>query len=91
MSYRLSDKSIVWPLEKSPYISRKISEIVYPKDSDWDGEVVVLYQTVAGLRKSLPDHRGDWYFTGDFPTPGGYKVVNQAFVNYYENSDRRSY
>ena len=72
-------------------ISRKISEIVYPKDMGWDGEVTVIYQTVEGLRKALPNHRGDWYFTGDFPTPGGYRVVNQAFVNYYEKSTGRSY
>jgi len=72
-------------------ISRKISEIVYPKDRDWDGEVSVIYQTVDGLRQALPDHRGDWYFTGDFPTPGGYRVVNQAFVNFFEKSAGRSY
>ena len=72
-------------------ISKKISEIVYPHDQGWEGEVSVIYQTVEGLRKALPDHRGDWYFTGDFPTLGGYRVVNQAFVNYYQNSDGRSY
>ena len=72
-------------------ISRKISEIVYPKDRDWDGEVSVIYQTVEGLRKALPHHSGDWYFTGDFPTPGGYRVVNQAFVNFFEKSTGRSY
>ncbi|MBT6378636.1 MAG: amidophosphoribosyltransferase, partial [Opitutales bacterium] len=72
-------------------ISQKISEIVYPKNMGWDGEVTVIYQTVEGLRKALPDHRGDWYFTGDYPTPGGYRVVNQAFVNYYEKSTGRSY
>ncbi len=72
-------------------ISRKISEIVYPKDRDWNGEVSIIYQTVEGLRQSLPDHKGDWYFTGDYPTPGGYRVVNKAFVNYYEKSTGRSY
>lgn len=72
-------------------ISKKISEIVYPKDRDWNGEVSVIYQTVDGLREALPDHRGDWYFTGDFPTPGGYRVVNQAFVNFFEKSTGRSY
>ncbi len=72
-------------------ISRKISEIVYPKDRGWEGEVSVVYQTIEGLRKALPDHRGDWYFTGDYPTQGGYRVVNQAFVNYYKKSTGRSY
>ncbi len=72
-------------------ISRKISEIVYPKDRGWEGEVSVVYQTIEGLRKALPDHQGDWYFTGDYPTQGGYRVVNQAFVNYYKKSTGRSY
>lgn len=72
-------------------ISRKISQVVYPHDQGWEGEVSVIYQSVEGLRKALPDHQGDWYFTGNFPTPGGYRVVNQAFVNYYQNSDGRSY
>lgn len=72
-------------------ISSKISEIVYPKDRGWDGEVSVVYQSIEGLRKALPDHQGDWYFTGDYPTQGGYRVVNQAFVNYYKKSTGRSY
>jgi len=72
-------------------ISRKIAEIVYPSDRDWNGEVAVIYQTIEGLRKALPDHRGDWYFTGDYPTEGGYRVVNQAFINYYQKSTGRAY
>ncbi|MBN11988.1 MAG: amidophosphoribosyltransferase [Opitutaceae bacterium] len=72
-------------------ISRKIAEIVYPRDRKWNGEVSVVYQSIGGLRKALPDHRGDWYFTGDYPTQGGYRVVNQAFVNYYKKSTGRSY
>ena len=72
-------------------ISKKIAEIVYPQDCGWNGEVSVVYQSIEGLRKALPDHRGDWYFTGDYPTQGGYRVVNQAFVNYYKKSTGRSY
>jgi amidophosphoribosyltransferase len=72
-------------------ISKKIAEIVYPRDRGWNGEVSVVYQSIEGLRKALPDHRGDWYFTGDYPTQGGYRVVNQAFVNYYKKSTGRSY
>jgi len=72
-------------------ISKKIAEIVYPKDRGWSGEVSVVYQSIEGLRKALPDHRGDWYFTGDYPTRGGYRVVNQAFVNFYKKSTGRSY
>ena len=72
-------------------ISAKISELVYPTDCDWNGEVDIVYQTVEGLRAALPDYTGDWYFTGDYPTPGGYRVVTRAFVNYYENASGRSY
>lgn len=72
-------------------ISAKISEIVHPSDLDWKGETVVTYQTIENLRVALPDHTGDWYFTGDYPTPGGFRVVNQAFINYYEKSKGRSY
>jgi amidophosphoribosyltransferase len=64
---------------------------VTPKDLEWQGEVVVIYQTVENLHKALPDHPGDWYFTGNFPTPGGYNVVNRAFINYFEKSSARSY
>ncbi len=72
-------------------ISARISRIVYPHNVDWAGEVQVIYQTVDNLHAAVPNHSGDWYFTGDFPTPGGYRVVNQAYVNYFEKSDRRSY
>jgi amidophosphoribosyltransferase len=54
-------------------------------------EVRVIFQSIDGLRAALPDHRGDWYFTGDFPTPGGNKVVNRAFVYYMEGRDERPY
>lgn len=72
-------------------ISTQISRIVYPQNVDWAGEVEVIYQTVENLHAAVPNHSGDWFFTGDFPTPGGYRVVNQAYINYYEKSDRRSY
>ncbi|MEM9159650.1 MAG: amidophosphoribosyltransferase [Verrucomicrobiota bacterium] len=72
-------------------ISAKISELVYPRDVEWKGDIEVIYLSVDGLRKALPNHTGAWYFTGDFPTPGGYRVVNQAFINYFEKSKGRSY
>ncbi|MDQ8202401.1 amidophosphoribosyltransferase [Pelagicoccus sp. SDUM812003] len=72
-------------------ISAKIAQLVYPQDVDWNGELQVIYQTVDNLQKALPNHKGDWYFTGNFPTPGGYQVVNRAFINYYEKSKGRSY
>jgi len=72
-------------------ISAKIAEIVAPTDLDWKGEVIVIYQTIENLHQALPEAKGDWYFTGHYPTPGGVRVVNQAFVNYFEESDGRSY
>ena len=49
-------------------------------------EVQLVFQSIEGLHSACPDHLGDWYFTGDYPTPGGLRKVNQAFVEYYENN-----
>ncbi len=54
-------------------------------------EVEIVYQSVEGLHKACPGHTGDWYFTGDYPTPGGNRVVNKAFVNYIEGINTRAY
>jgi amidophosphoribosyltransferase len=71
-------------------ISSRISEFVYP-ECDWTGELVVLFQSVENLHKSISPECGDWYFTGNYPTPGGYSVCNQSFVHYYENRPGRAY
>ena len=70
-------------------ISKRIAKIVTPEDLDI--EVDVIYQSVDGLHEACPNHTGDWYFTGNYPTPGGNKVVNRAFINYMEGRDERSY
>ena len=72
-------------------ISHKIMELVRPRQLEWKGEFEVIFQTIENLHVAVPQHRGDWYFTGNYPTPGGYRVVNQAYVNYYEKQDGRSY
>ncbi len=72
-------------------ISAKIAEMIYPKNIAWNGELTILYQTIEDLHKATPEHTGDWYFTGNYPTPGGKQVVNQAFIHYYENRSGRSY
>ena len=72
-------------------ISSKIAELVTPESLPWKGEVEIIYQTIESLHQALPGHKGDWYFTGDYPTPGGYRVVHKAFLNYFENKDGRSY
>jgi len=72
-------------------ISAKVVELVYPKGIDWHGSVQIIYQTIENLHAAVPGHTGDWYFTGKYPTPGGYRVVNQAYVNYFEKHEGRSY
>ena len=72
-------------------ISAKVAELVKPKCLDGVTEVEIIYQSIENLHEALPDHSGDWYFTGDYPTPGGYRVAHKAFLNYYENKDGRSY
>jgi len=51
----------------------------------------LIFQKVSDLRKALPEHRGDWYFTGEYPTPGGYRVLNSAYINFFEQRQGRSY
>ncbi|MEY3417747.1 MAG: hypothetical protein RL060_1859 [Bacteroidota bacterium] len=70
-------------------ISNKIAQIITPKDLK--AEVQVVYQTVANLHIACPNNTGDWYFTGNYPTPGGNKVVNAAFVNFMEGKTVRAY
>jgi amidophosphoribosyltransferase len=72
-------------------ISRKITQLVSPKPNGWQGEIEIIFQSIENLHRALPNHTGDWYFTGKYPTPGGYRVVNQAFVNYFEQHEGRSY
>ncbi len=71
-------------------ISKKIAEIITPPDIK--PKIEVIYQTVEGLRKACPNNSGDWYFSGNYPTPGGNKVVNRAFILYMENrGNERAY
>jgi amidophosphoribosyltransferase len=70
-------------------ISNKITELLRP--SNIQAETKIIYQTVENLHKACPDHTGDWYFTGNYPTPGGNKVVNKAFINYMEGNNERAY
>lgn len=63
-------------------ISAKIVEMLTPKDTK--AKVGIVYQTLEGLREACPNHKGDWYFSGDYPTSGGVKMINEAFINYIE-------
>jgi amidophosphoribosyltransferase len=70
-------------------ISDKIAQLITPKDVSIP--VQVIYQTIEDLHESCPTNTGDWYFTGNYPTPGGNRVVNKAFMNYYEGKNVRGY
>lgn len=65
-------------------ISKKISEML--TDADINANVEIIFQTIPNLHKAIPNDKGDWYFSGNYPTPGGNKMVNQAFINWYEGS-----
>lgn len=70
-------------------ISKKIAELITPPDVNIN--IDVIYQTIEDLHESCPTNTGDWYFTGNYPTPGGNKVVNKAFINYMEGKNVRGY
>ena len=70
-------------------ISNKIAEML--KSDKIKAEVEVIFQTVEGLHKACPKNLGDWYFTGNYPTPGGCRVVNKAFINFVEKNNKRAY
>ena len=70
-------------------VSAKTAEML--KTDDINAEIEVIYQSVDNLHIACPDNLGDWYFTGDYPTDGGHRVVNEAFINFYEGTNKRAY
>lgn len=70
-------------------ISERISAIVTPPGIG--SKIEIIYQTIEDLHTAIPNHSGDWYFTGNYPTPGGNKVVNRSFINFIENRNERAY
>src|SRR3989344_1132324 len=70
-------------------ISNKIAELLRPDTIN--AEVDIIYQSIEGLHNAIPNHKGDWYFTGNYPTPGGNKVVNKSFINFMEGKNVRAY
>ncbi len=100
--YQLCKKQIGLPKEEivnhvkaiyAPFsaeeISQKIAELLTPENLK--AEVSIVYQTIENLHISCPENKGDWYFTGNYPTPGGNKVVNTAFINWVEGKNQRAY
>jgi len=79
----------IYALFSPERIAEKVGELVTPPDCV--AKVSIVYQTIEDLHRACPGHTGDWYFTGDYPTPGGNKVVNKAFINYIEGRNVRAY
>ena len=67
-------------------INKKIGQMLRPKGMQ--SPIELVFQSIDGLHEACPNHRGDWYFTGHYPTPGGIRMVNQAFVNYVESLEK---
>ena len=70
-------------------VSKKIASLL--TNENINAEVEIIFQTVSNLHIACPNHTGDWYFTGNYPTPGGNKVVNKSFINYVEGVNKRAY
>ena len=70
-------------------ISKKVAQLIQPEDIQTSLEIV--YNRVEDLHEACPNNLGDWYFTGDYPTPGGYKVLNRSFINFFENRNERAW
>ena len=77
----------------NPFTADEISSMISSmlKNSEIKAEVEIVFQTIEGLHEACPGHAGDWYFTGNYPTPGGNRVVNQSFINYIEGRNDRAY
>jgi amidophosphoribosyltransferase len=72
-------------------LSAKVSALIRSPQLAWKGRLDVIYQSVEGLRAAMPKYTGDWYFTGNYPTPGGFRVLNTAFLNWRRGDERRAY
>jgi len=70
---------------------KKIAQLVTPSNSKWQGSIEVIYQDLNGLHNAIPNFTGDWYFSGNYPTPGGFKVLNNSYIKWYVGDDSRSY
>ena len=89
----VKEKSKDNPLYYVQYCYARISSVFRHIDKDLNSkiELDIIFQKVENLHRACSKHRGDWYFTGDYPTPGGNKVVNQAFINFVEGKSARAY
>lgn len=81
-------KQIYYPFEAEE-VSKKIAKML--RHEEVNAEVDIIYQSIEGLHEACPHNQGDWYFTGNYPTPGGNRVANRAFMKYMEKQEGRGY
>ena len=72
-------------------LSAKIAEISRPKQLNWNGEIEIIYQTIESLHQAIPRYTGDWYFSGNYPTPGGFNVLQKSYLNWFSGRNQRAY
>jgi len=86
---RINCMKILYDAVPNEELCREVARLLKPEGLK--SELTVVYQSCENLQKCLPDHTGDWYFTGNYPTAGGVKVANQALVDFVEHVNRRAY
>ena len=72
-------------------LENAVAELIRPPGLAWKGTLQVVYQTLDGLKRAMPNHTGTWYFDGDYPTPGGLRVLNTAYLQWCRREDARAY
>lgn len=90
-SERVNQVKRIYEAFSDEEISEEVSRMVHPEDVAWKGEVEIIFQKIDNLHASIKGPCGDWYFTGDYPTPGGVATVNAAYINWFEGKSGRSY
>ncbi len=88
---RINKVKMIYDAYTADEISAEISRMVTPENMEWKGEVEIIFQTIENLQASIEGPCGDWYFTGNYPTPGGVATVNAAYINWFDGVDGRSY
>ncbi len=82
---------LIYDQSTAAELAAEVSRLLRSSHLRWPGQLEVIYQTIDGLRQAMPSHTGDWYFTGDYPTPGGFRVLNRAYLNWRRSDDSRAY
>ena len=88
---RVNQVKMIYKTFTAEEISAEVSRMVTPDNIEWQGEVEIIFQSIENLHEAIDGPCGDWYFTGDYPTPGGVATVNAAYINWFDGVDGRSY